>query len=114
MNKKILGIVLHILYLLLCVWVGFEIVRNGVTIDDLLLITLSIFSYIIPLLSLFIPKQIHKLIYQIGMKTYGKWSSYASIKSQDDSYKNFDKICIGLLIFSNVLLSLEIVIQIMK
>ena len=95
-----------------CIALAFElhfVTSQGVSGDDALMITLSVFFFIIPLISLFIPRQIHNLLYKLGGVLMKK--SDVTPEYKWDSYKKYEKICIGLLILADVFIILAVVVK---
>lgn len=99
----------YIFYLPLAALDIYLITKNSK--EEILLLSLSIFFFLIPTLSLFTKKQMHHIIYRFGEIIFK--NSDVTIEYEENNYKKFDKICLGLLITAYILLLLDIPIQIL-
>jgi hypothetical protein len=84
--------------------------KSNMTTNDSVFIAVSITFFVIPFISLFIPKQTHRFIYKLGYKLFK--NSDLDIKSDVDSYIHYDPICTGLLVFGNLFIIIGLLIKI--
>lgn len=80
--------------------------------EEPILIFLSVFFFLIPFLSLFGKKKVHHILYRIGEFIFAT-SEYCIIE-ENDNYKQFDKMCFGILITAYIFLLLDISIQLLS
>lgn len=81
--------------------------------EEIALLFLSIFLFLIPFLSIFGKKKVHHILYRIGEIAFAN-SEYCIIVEENDSYKKFDKICFGILITAYIFLLLDILIHLLS
>ena len=108
-KSTIIKLVLIIIYSLLLIYEIIMINESGCSNDDFFLILMSITTFIIPFISLFIPKQIFHILYIIGEALYKK--SPITPMYEWDAYKKYDKICIGMLITAIFFIGLGVIIK---
>lgn len=102
--------ILSVVFISLFVLEIYMIVKSNMTTNDSVFIAVSITFFVIPFISLFIPKQTHRFIYKLGYKLFK--NSDLDIKSDVDSYIHYDPICTGLLVFGNLFIIIGLLIKI--
>ena len=100
-----------IIYLLLLILDLCLLREREFTNDIILLISLSVFLFLIPFLSLFFPRRIHQLFYRVGVATLRK-SEFVP-KYEGDSYKKYPKFCFGLLIAAQLFIFCSIIVALL-
>lgn len=104
-----MSIILDIAYVVLLCFDVYLLSKKQFTNDDILLVALSIFLFLIPFFSLFFSKGVHHLLYKAGRSMF-RQSEIVS-KSEVDSFKKYEKICVGLLAAAIVFVLLSILIK---
>lgn len=74
-----------------------------------LFLPLSMIFFLVPTLSLFWKKQVHHIVYRFCEIIFK--NSDVNIEYEEDNYKKWDKMCLGILITVYIFLLLEIPYQ---